>query len=82
MRYAIIALPRRWGRPIATDFRMLAYAIACIRKMYSREVWIIDTDTGCCIDHYRAGTFPAYPAIAGARASAGCAPVLSRRPPA
>jgi len=55
MRYTVISFPPHAGKPVSSDFRMLAYAIAGIRKIYCREVCIIDTDTGCCIDHYASG---------------------------
>jgi hypothetical protein len=71
MRYSVISFPLRFGRPVSSDFRLLAYAIAWIRKTVCSEVYIIDTDTGDCVDHYLSdGICRADPGASPARCSA------------
>jgi len=44
MRYIIFAYPFSMMKPIATDFRLIAYSIAFFKSIFYTEVYVFDND--------------------------------------
>ncbi len=46
MRYMIIVFPFSAGKPVVTDFRLVAYCVAFFRSFMYSEVSVFDNDSG------------------------------------